>query len=299
MAIFIEVMLPVLLVFMLGFGIKKWKSIEIRSVSTIALYVFMPFLVFETIYNAELNKTYLDLVLFSFILLVLLVVINKCYVKLNKYSSSKESGFILSTAFMNSGNYGTPIILFAFGDKAFTFAVSFMILQQIIMNFFGIYYAAKGKEGIKFALKSVIKMPPNYVVVIAVLLNILQIPVHTNLMSIIEFLSSATIPLVMIVLGMQLADIKFVRFQWSNISFGVLLRLVLSPVIAYLITVLFFDMDILMQKVLIILSAMPSAATTVLFAVQFNKEPELVSSITLISTICSVLSISILLNVFI
>ncbi|WP_255488132.1 hypothetical protein [Ornithinibacillus hominis] len=41
---------------------------------------------------------------------------------------------------------------------------------------------------------------------------------------------------------------------------------------------------------------MPSAATTTMYAIQFDTEPELVSSITLVSTLFSIVSITVLLN---
>lgn len=297
MGIFIQVMLPVLLIFGSGYAIQKWKKLDIGSVSTIGLYVLTPCLVFNTLYTSELDQSYLHMVMFSFILLFVLILINKIYVKLKSHSTSIENGLILSTAFMNSGNYGTPIILFAFGEKAFGFAVAFMVLQQVIMNFFGVYYAAKGKSGMKAAFKSVLEMPPTYAVILAFICKFADIQISSNLISVIEMLGYAAIPLIMVVLGMQLANIQFKDFQWKEISYGITTRMIISPIIAYLITIFIFDLDPLLKQVLIVSSAMPSAATTVLFALQFKTEPELVSSITLISTLFSIFSLTILLNI--
>jgi malate permease and related proteins len=171
-----------------------------------------------------------------------------------------------------------------------------MVLQQIIMNFFGVYYAAKGKEGIGAAIKSVFQMPPTYALIAAFLFNISDIPIAENLLSVIELVGNAAIPVVMIVLGMQLANLKFSQFKWPEITYGITLRMVLSPIIAYIITIFIMDLDPLLRNVLIVASAMPSAATTVLFALQYKTEPELVSSITLVSTLVSVISITALLN---
>ncbi|PFG03347.1 AEC family transporter [Bacillus sp. es.034] len=296
MDIFITVMLPVLLIFGFGYSIQKWKKLNITSVSTVALYVLIPCLVFNTIYKAELDHTYVQMIIFSSILLASLVIINKIYARLKKHPTSVENGLILSTAFMNSGNYGAPIILFAFGEKAFALAVTFMVLQQIIMNFFGVYYAARGKDGIKVAIKSVFEMPPTYALIGALILNLSNVSVSGNLLSVIEIVGNAAIPLVMIILGMQLANLKLGNFQWAEISYGIMTRMILSPIIAYIITITLMDLDPLLRNVLIVASAMPSAATTVLYALQYKTEPELVSSITLVSTLVSVISITVLLN---
>ncbi|ERN53126.1 AEC family transporter [Alkalihalophilus marmarensis] len=291
MTIFIHVMLPVLLVFVLGFLIQKWKQVDIKPISTVAIYVMTPCLVFRTFYTSELNLQYVYMVTFAMALLFGLIFINKLYAKIRRLSTSEESGMILATAFMNSGNYGAPIILFAYGEAGFAYSVSFMVLQAIIMNFFGVYYAAKGKDGIKIAKKAVLAMPATYAVIIALLFNVLALEMPNPLILTIDMIAEATVPTVMLILGMQLALIKWGDFDWPNLSFGFLTRLFISPALAFLI-LLFLPVEPLLSKVLIVSAAMPSAATIVMYAVQFQAEPRLVSSITLMTTIGSVLTIT-------
>ncbi|GGF29896.1 membrane protein [Halobacillus andaensis] len=298
MSVFVGVVLPVLLIFLAGFTIQKLAKLDIKSVSTVALYVMLPCLVFETFYEAKLNQEYLMMLIFSILLLMSILVINKVVKRIRNYDSSTESGLILSTAFMNSGNYGAPIILFAFGEEGFVYSVSFLVLQAIIMNFFGVYYAAKGSAGLKMALASVFKMPPTYAVIAALIMNLAAIPMPENLMSSVELLAAATIPMVMVILGMQLAEIKVIQMEWSKVSYASIVRLVASPLIAFALT-LVLPMSDLMASVLIVAAAMPSAATTTIYAVQFNSKPELVSSITLTTTLLSIITIPVLLMMYI
>ncbi|MDV2685246.1 AEC family transporter [Alkalihalophilus lindianensis] len=294
MTIFFHVMLPVLLVFVLGFLIQKWKKVDIKPISTVAIYVMTPCLVFRTFYTSELNLQYVYMITFSLVLLFGLIFINKVYAKVKQLSTSQESGLILATAFMNSGNYGAPIILFAYGEAGFAYSVSFMVLQAIIMNFFGVYYAAKGKNGMKIAKKAVLSMPATYAVTLALLFNVFAIDIPNPFMLTIDMIAEATVPTVMLILGMQLALIKWGDFDWPNLSFGFVTRLFISPLLAFGI-LLFLPVDPLLAKVLIVSAAMPSAATIVMYAVQFQSEPRLVSSITLMTTIGSVITITALL----
>ncbi len=296
MTIFFQVVLPVILVFFIGYIVQIWKRMDIKSISTVAIYVMTPALVFRTFYTAELDLQYLYMVAFSIILLFSIIVINILYAKMKRYSKSTESGLILSTAFMNSGNYGAPIILFAYGEVGFAYSVSFLVLQAIIMNFFGVYYAARGKADIRVAARSVLEMPATYAVIIAILLKSTSFEMPSNLFQTIDIIADATIPTVMIILGMQLANIKWTKFEWGHISYGVFVRLILSPLIAFAIT-LMFPFDPLLAKVLIVSAAMPSAATIVMYAVQFDSEPKLVSAITLVTTIVSIFTITILLAI--
>lgn len=296
MIIFLEVVLPVLLVFLIGYGVQKWKEVDIKAISTVAIYIMTPCLVFRTFYLAELDMQYLYMVVFSAILLLGIILINKAYAKAKKYPQSIESGMILSTAFMNSGNYGAPIILFAYGEAGFAYSVSFLVLQAIIMNFFGVYYAARGKAGIGIAIKAVFEMPATYAVLISLLLKSLNWELPNNLFLTIDIIAEATVPTVMVILGMQLAQIKWDNFNWGHITYGVFVRLIISPLIAVAI-VMMFPFDPLLAKVLIVSAAMPSAATIVMYAVQFNSEPKLVSSITLVTTLISIVTITILLAI--
>lgn len=291
MNLFVEVVLPVLVVFAAGFGLQKWMKLNIRSVSTVAIYVFVPCLVFRTIYEKDLDFLYLEILIFSLVLMLVLIAITKITVKIKGYSQSTESGLILSSVFMNSGNYGAPVVLFAFGEAGFAYGIMFFALQSIFMNFFGVYYAARGTAGMKAALRTVLAMPATYAFLIALLVKAVHVHVPERVFSMIDLLASAAIPVVMVGLGMQLAEISVHRFQWGKMTYGVAARLLLSPLIAWAIVQL-MPMDPLLGKVLIVLSAMPSAGTATMYAVQFNSEPQLVSSVTLFTTIGSILTVT-------
>lgn len=296
MSVFFQVVFPVLLVFFAGFLIQKWKKLNIKAVSTVALYIFTPCLVFVTFYEAELNSDYINMLLFSAGLLLSIILINKLYKWIMNYDPSTESGLILSTAFMNAGNYGAPIALFAFGQEGFNYSISFFVLQAIIMNFFGVYYAARGEAGVKQAIISVFKMPPTYAVIFALLLNVMDLSISESIFSSIQLVADAAIPGVMIVLGLQLAEISIKRIEWGKVSYATLLRLVISPLIAFGLVQL-LPVNDLLGNVLIVSAAMPSAATTTMYAVQFDAEPQLVSGITLITTLVSILTVTGLLTI--
>jgi predicted permease len=294
MLIFFEVVLPVLIVFLIGFAVQKWKKIEIKPVSTVAIYIMTPCLVFRTFYSSELNIQSFYMVVFALLILISLIVLNKIYARIKKYDQSMEGGLILSTAFMNAGNYGTPIILFAYGEVGFDYAVMYLVLQSILMNCVGVYYAAKGKAGVGIAVKEVLKMPATYAFLIGILLKLLNISVPTNLILTVDIIAEAAIPTVMIILGMQLARIKWGNFEWGVLTYSTIVRLLISPLIAYGITRM-LPMDPMMAKVLIVSAAMPSAATIVMYAVQFDSQPRLVSSVTLVTTLFSIFTITVLL----
>src|SRR5690606_5138793 len=181
-------------------------------------------------------------------------------------------------------------VLFAFGETAFAYAVSYFVLQTISNHIMGIYYASRGQYATWAAIKQVLKMPLIYTLFAAIILRMLDIQIYDGLFNSVDLMSKATIPAIMLVLGMQLAELKLEKLEWDKISFGIVMRLMISPLFAYGL-VLMLGINDLLGKVLILLCATPTAAITTLFALQYNTEPKLVSSITLITTLASVGSI--------
>jgi malate permease and related proteins len=211
-----------------------------------------------------------------------------------KADKANMSAMLLGTAFPNMGNFGAPIILFAFGTKAFDYAVITMVIQTILISTIGIFIASYGSEKsttIKDAILNVMKMPVLYGVILGVLFQITHITLPSPIIEGIRLIGSASVPTITLLLGMVLAEIKTQQFEFKYVNTITLIRMVVSPlVIAVLVN--FMPVSHLMKNVFILLAAMPIAANTTLLAVQFNTKPNLVSYITLVTTLISVLSIT-------
>ncbi|GAF38374.1 hypothetical protein JCM14202_178 [Agrilactobacillus composti DSM 18527 = JCM 14202] len=57
-----------------------------------------------------------------------------------------------------------------------------------------------------------------------------------------------------------------------------------------------FPIDPLLRNVIVVMAAMPSAANTTLYAIEFEAEPQFVSSATLVTTLASIFSLTFVLN---
>lgn len=298
MALFFHVILPIFAVFGSGFILQRIRVLDIRAVAAVSLYILSPALVFSSLYQADFHSGYFVIIVYMFVLFYVMVFLNKLLAKFFGWEQRTESASILATGFMNSGNYGLPVVLFSIGEHAIPYAVFIMIIQSLQNNFFGIYYASRGTSGVKQALLNVCKMPTTYAAIIAFGFHYFHIPISTSIIDTITLVGDAAIPVMMIVLGMQLGSVIKLKQNWQVIFSGVTLKMIIAPLIAFAF-VSVVPMDPLIGMILIIISAMPTAATTTMYAIEFDTEPELVSSITLISTVISVVTISILLNIII
>ncbi|MED4452596.1 AEC family transporter [Metabacillus fastidiosus] len=296
MGIFFSVMLPVIAVFGAGYVLQRVKLVQVKSVAAVSIYIFMPIFFFVSLYEATFDEDYFILIISIIFILIMMVLINKILGKIFKWSKPVESASILGSAFMNGGNYGIPVIVFSLGVGATHFAVFYMVMQSLFIQFFGVYYASRGKDGMLQGIKQVLLMPATYAALLAFLFKGFGWEIPEGVYGTIKMVSEGSIPLMMIVLGMQLATIKTLKVNWQVLTSAVTLRMIVSPILAYFF-IKAFDLDPLAGGVVLVMSAMPSSASAAMFAIEFDTEPELVSSVMLITTLFSFVSITVLLNI--
>ncbi len=293
----ILIVLPAFIIFITGYIGQKVIGFDKKSLSTAALYLMYPFLAFQTFYENDITIDYLYIVLFCISLMVILIIMITLITKIQQQTLPKGSGLLLASVFMNSGNYGVPIILFAYGNEGVKYAIIMMVVQSVLMNTVGLYYASKGsteQHSVKDSLTKIIKMPINYAVILGLGSQAFHFQVPNFLMQAINLIANAAIPTIMLVLGMQLSTLTFGSVKKGDILTVFTVRMISSPIIAFGLTQLLGFNDML-SSILIVLAAMPSAANTTMYALQFNTEPQLVSYSTLVTTLASIVTVPIML----
>lgn len=287
------IVLPAFLIFTTGFIGQKALKFDIKSISKLSLYLLLPFLTFDTFYTNQLNADYFYMFVFTVLLTVMLVGFTFLTGKLLKVDRPHMSALQLGSIFPNSGNYGAPVALFAFGALAFDYAIIIMVIHAFLINSLGIFLASLGGEnssGLKGALIRLIRMPVMYGAILGIIFQIANIPLPSTIIDGISMVGSASIPVVMLILGMQLAEIKPQKFNIKYVSSITLLRMVVSPLLAVAL-VQIMPVSELIKQVFILLAAMPVAANTTMLAVQFDCKPDLISFTTLVTTLLSLISI--------
>ncbi|EAF4672012.1 AEC family transporter [Listeria monocytogenes] len=294
---FLLILLPVFGIFAIGFVGQKTLKFDIPNLSKLTLYLMSPFLAFNTFYTNPLTIDYAYLAIYIFALCLSLILLVSLISFLLGYNLQDRCALILASAFMNNGNYGTPVVLLVFGAVGLDIAVVLMVLQQLAMSTIGIYFAAKGSKdanGMKTVMKRVVRMLIAYGALLGLALQLLHVSLPSALMTCVKLVGDAAIPTIMIVLGMQLAVISFRRIELTKVGIALVLKLLIAPIIAFGLT-LILPVDEMTKQIMILLAAMPTAANTTLMAVQFDTKPDLVSSATFISTVLSIITLPIVL----
>ena len=292
-----DTILPIFFIFAIGFVSQRIMRFNIRDLSNLTIYVMTPFLCFHAFYTHPLSIADGYLFLATLVLFVLLIAIVYAYMRLLQRDQRETYAMILASVFMNSGNYGIPVVLLAFGEKGRNIAILLMVFHGIVINSLGVYLAAKGGTGsssIGSSLRSVARMPILHGMVLGILLQKCGVSIPNNLMVSIKMVGDASIPAVMIILGMQLAMSSLKRVPLAKMSGSIVIRLIVSPFLAWVLA-FWLPADPMVKQIFILSSGMPTAANTALLAIRFDTDPELVSSATFLSTILSIPSLAIIL----
>ncbi|WP_409301864.1 AEC family transporter [Peribacillus sp. SCS-155] len=293
---FLGVLLPIFGIFLLGYIGQKKLQFDTKTISAMALYLMSPVLVFRTFYTAKFDSDYLYMLIYCLGLCLALVALVYMISYMKKYSTAETCGMILASSFMNNGNYGTPVVFLLFGAVGLDYAIILMVIQQLVMCTVGVYYAAKGSptaNGVKSALNAVKKMPIIYGAIAGYLFQYFHIRLSASVLSAVDLVANAAIPTVMLTLGMQLAKISIRNIERVKVSISLVLKLAISPVIAYILTFL-MPIDDMVKQIMIVMAAMPTAANTTMYALQYDTEPDFVSGATFISTTLSLATLPII-----
>jgi predicted permease len=107
--------LPILLLGGAGFALGKLLHIEARSLGRVVFYVFSPVLVFDLLRQNRLElKEALGVMSLTVCVVLSMGLITYLLGMLFKLERSALIAILITTMFANTGNYGLPLVSFAF-----------------------------------------------------------------------------------------------------------------------------------------------------------------------------------------
>ncbi|HIQ39389.1 MAG TPA: transporter [Methanothermococcus okinawensis] len=303
-----EIMLTIVSLIFIGY-ISKYLGIlreEDRSVlNNVVVYISMPSTVFLTIIK---NVSPGELPLFIKLPILIFFIFTLCgivgyilgsYLKLERRSIG---GLILVCALGNTGFLGYPVIYGFYGDPGLVRAIfcdmGSVIASLLIGTFVGITFGEgiKGEDNTSiYIIKKLLRFPPFIACILSILFIILGIGVEdipTFLVDILNYLSKATVPLIMISLGLSLSP-SSTKFGIKYGIIALLVRMGVAPLLAVILSMMFF-LEGLERNVLILQSAMPSAMMSLVFSLLYRLDVKLVASACFITTIASLILLPIL-----
>ena len=289
--VFKSSILPIFIIVGMAFVYHRVLRPDISQLTNLAIYAIAPLFVFDSLYRHQvvLSVLYKPLA-FMGLLTFSLMAIAYVVAKIANATDDERTSFVLACSMINVGNFGLPLIFFAFGDRAEIYSVLYFTAFNIPLSTIAIYISSKEKS-IARTLTDVLKIPMFHALIIALLMSGLSIPLPDFLSKSIGLISQATIPLFIFILGLQLADMKFKLGLVKLVLLAVVIRLVVSPALAYPF-LKFLGVTGLERNVALVQTSAPAALLPLMYAIRFNRSPDLLAAVILITTLLSGISLT-------
>lgn len=294
-SILLNIIAPVMAVAAIGYALARIFSLDTRVLSKLSLYFFSPALTFVSIYHSKLGTEFLSILAFSLIIFVLMGIVTWVLTKSLHFDRLTESAFALCTMFINAGNFGLPLDLFAFGQEGLNRAVIFFVGTSITTQTVAVFIAARGTVTNRAAFLQVLKMPLIYAAALALLFNASQWAIPDPIMKSVELISGGTIPLVLVILGIELSRATLTQDR-GTIALATAVRLIVAPILAFGVAAV-MGMDGIARSVCIVESSTPTAVLAAIIASEFKVKSEFVTSTVLVTTVVSVVTLTILIGI--
>jgi len=290
-SILISDILPVFAIAGAGFLLARYADVDVKILSRVVFYALLPCLAFRLLVTSDPSgKDVGLLILLAVLIMGVMGVVGYLAAKSCGLKSASLRAFMMVVMFSNGGNYGLPVVRFAFGPEALTYATIFFLAGSVMTYVVGAFFAGSRREKIAGALEKIWRMPSLYGLAAALLVLAAGKPVPEAVMRPISMLSDAAIPVMILVLGMQLE-----RAVWparpAIVAFAVGISLLVAPFVA-LGLVWAVGISGPARQATVILSSMPVAVVTTILALEFELAPEFVTSAVFISTVASPLTLT-------
>ncbi|MBG7609984.1 MAG: AEC family transporter [Anaerolineae bacterium] len=296
LSLFVDNLLPILLIAASGFLLGHWLNIDPRSLSRVVFYIFSPCLFFDLLINSQLSSNDMFRIMgFAVVQMFLIGLIAWLIARALKLDQVTTAAVLLTTIFMNAGNFGLSLNFFAYGKDALAHASIFFVTMALFAYTGGVAIASLGSASIPQTLRELIKVPTIYAAVIAALFITQNWQLPIALERTTSLLSDATIPAMLVVLGLQLQKMKR-TWEWRTLAIAVSLRLIAAPLLAFVTASLFALQGTAFQAG-VTEASMPSAVITIVLATEYNIKPTFVTTIVFASTLLSPLTLTPLMSI--
>lgn len=294
LTIFWEVILPVFIIIALGYLLERRLGLDVQPISRVIFYALAPCLVFSSMATSTVSGTDLWKIA-AFVLLTTLAMglLAWTVARVLRFNRTRESAFLLTALFVNAGNYGLPINLFAFGQAGLERAAIFFTVSALLTSSVGVYLASRSQASGLDALRNVFKVPIVYGALAGFAVNLVAITVPEPVAKAVNLVGGASVPLMLLLVGAQLARTSLAG-ELRVIGLATLVRLVVAPVVA-LVLAAWFGLTGVTRQTCITEASMPTAVTTIILATEFEAEPQFVAGVVFASTLASIVTLTLLL----
>ena len=271
------------------------KEEDVETLNNIVINIALPCMIFNALYTADVSLIPKLSILTVYMLITSLIVGILTYSLLHFLGWERKKIWSLVTVVVlgNTGFLGYPITHGIFGNEGMIRAVFCDISTSILFILLSFILILIFDGELKVAIKKILTFLPLWAVVLGILFNIYSIPITPVGSTVVGYLAGATIPLIMISLGLSL-KLEGLKYHFKEVGLASIIKLLIYPLIALgvlsLLNITGFE-----HTIGFIEATMSSAMLGMVIAVTYRLDWELTSDCIFTTTLFSLITIPIFL----
>jgi predicted permease len=291
--ILVHDILPIFVVIGLGYFFARRTQPELRTASRLTFYILSPCLVFVSLIESTTEGGEVAQI-FAFVGLTVLVMgaLALLTARALRLNGQQVAGFLLASMFVNAGNYGLGVTRLAFGAEAEARAVIYFVSSGVLVYTVGTLIASGFAGGWRGAIKHLVGLPHIYALLAVFVIRATHWQVPEPIMEGLHLPARAAIPMMLLLLGAQLAHASVGEY-WKPAIAGSALRLIIAPLVAVGCAAL-LNMSGPARQAGILEASMPAAVINTIIANEYEAEPKLVTATVVLSTLISPFTLSVI-----
>ena len=269
----------------LGYMAKRIfkEDMSTKTLTLMSVYFLQPFVTIWGFSTAKLHSEhlYVPLLYLAIILLLLIptIVLGKMI-----FSDPKERAIFSIAGFVgNTGNIGIPLGIALFGEQSVIYTTLINIANVFVVYIIGVYIYSRGSFSIKDSLFNIIKIPIIPASVVAILINIYNITLSSQIQEFFKMGAYAGIVLQLFLLGTFLQGIRMKELHPKLFIGTIGQKFVIVPLVtAFILS--FTDLSLFVQGIIFMEMMVPLAIANINLASLYDCKSKDVTSLILLST---------------
>lgn len=296
---FLEVILYILAILVIGFALKKvglLTDTRVDFLNKLAFYIALPALIFHSIYSRTLKDIFSPLLILGFCIVLFSVLALGWTIFQRIGEDRKKSVAITQSYHGNIGYMGLPVVAIALGGAAggrASLLLGIGSMVQIVLTTLILVHLNSPSGELSSKLRRVIINPVLLSLIVGLAFSLFNLTLPETADSIISIISDAALPIALLGVGASIR-LEAQDKEWKNPALVLGLKMIFMPILGWIVLSL-LGVDIVSLKTGVLMLGMPTAVSTFIYSKELGGDEEFASLNISLTTLFSMVSISILL----
>jgi len=255
-----------------------------KTLTLFSVYFLQPFVTIWGFSTAKLSIEHVAIPLLYLAIILILLIPTIVLSKLLFVDKKERAIFSIAGFVGNTGNIGIPLGLALFGEQSVIYTTLINIANVFVVYIIGVYIYSRGSLSIKQSLLNIIKIPIIPASIVAIVINIYDIPLSEQVREFFKMGAYGGIVLQLFLLGTFLYGLKLGDIS-KRLLIGTLSQKFIVVPLSVLVILHTTSLTPFVQAVIVMEMMTPLAVANINLASLYDCHPRDVTTLIFLSTL--------------